>query len=583
MATKHTRERTVDASTRMTDHEALMWNVEKDPWLNPNGASLTLLDQPMDMDRFRRQIRYGITKMPRLYQRVEPQLGRFTPPTWAPDPEFDFDYHVREISLAGSGSLRELFDLAAQLYQEPLDRTRPLWRFVAISGVEGGRGAVYAMIHHVIADGIGQLRMAELYQSMTRDEEPAPEVDLDAFLAEVLAADGTGQADDPARDAVNTFTGSGRDTATHLLRRQAGIGRRMLGEVMMWPVDTERAAERLGDVAAAVQSTIGLLNPDDDNEGRPSGSPLWRNRSRHRHLEHVQVPLEPLKAASKALGGSVNDGFMIALTEGASRYHESRDTTVDTFNTSFVVSTRTDSSMGGNSFTPVPVQVDGKPAGFETRMADLRAASEAAREQSDRSGGISGLSAVINLLPTSLVTQTARRQAAKIDFATSNLRGAPFTLYCAGSRVEATVCMGPLAGTAANITALSYDGTFDIGLFIDPVAIEDPADYRRCVEAAFADLLALAPAVEKPASKKPTPKPAGKKPTRKRTSKGTKKSVSAAATKSAGAAAKNGSGATSKTAKKSAKKTAKTTAKKSPRTSSAAVAEKRVGSAGRSN
>ena len=33
----------------MTDHEALMWNVEKDPWLNPNGASLTILDQPVDM------------------------------------------------------------------------------------------------------------------------------------------------------------------------------------------------------------------------------------------------------------------------------------------------------------------------------------------------------------------------------------------------------------------------------------------------------------------------------------------------------------------------------------------------------
>ncbi len=296
---------------------------------------------------------------------------------------------------------------------------------------------------------------------------------------------------------------------------------------MLWPADPDRAAERIGDVAAAVTSTVGLLGSNDGEDGTPSGSPLWRNRSRHRHLEHVQVPLEELKGASKALGGSVNDGFMIGLTEAAVRYHEARGTTVDRFNTSFVVSTRTDSKMGGNSFTPVPVQVGGEPASFAERMDELRRASDAAREQSDRSGGISGLSAVINLLPTSLVTQTARRQAASIDFATSNLRGAPFTLYCAGGEVEATICMGPLAGTAVNATALSYNGTFDIGLFIDPVAVEDPEDYRRCVEEAFADLVALAPSAKpaKRAAAKPKKK-AGGKPKNKGTAKpkATKKS-----------------------------------------------------------
>ena len=34
------------------------------------------------------------------------------------------------------GSERQLFDLAAQLYQEPFDRTRPLWRFVLIDGLD---------------------------------------------------------------------------------------------------------------------------------------------------------------------------------------------------------------------------------------------------------------------------------------------------------------------------------------------------------------------------------------------------------------------------------------------------------------
>ncbi|MEL6983763.1 MAG: WS/DGAT domain-containing protein, partial [Actinomycetota bacterium] len=139
--------------------------------------------------------------------------------------------------------------------------------------------------------------------------------------------------------------------------------------------------------------------------------------------------------------------------------------------------------------------------------------------------------------------------AASIDFATSNLRGAPFTLYCAGGKVEATVCMGPLAGTAVNATALSYDGTFDIGLFIDPVAVEDPADYRRCVEEAFADLIAVA-AGPKATTEKPAKK-AGKKSAK------TKPKPKATATK-VGSKPKPKSKAGSKPkAKKAAKKTAK--------------------------
>jgi WS/DGAT/MGAT family acyltransferase len=539
------KERSHDLSPRMSDHEALMWNVEKDPWLNPNGASLTLLDQPLDIEKLRRVLSYGVSKMPRLYQRVVPGLGRFTPPTWAPDAEFNIDYHVREVTLPGPGTQRQLFDLAARLYEEPLDRTRPLWRFVAISGLEDGRGALYSLTHHVIADGIGQLRMAEMYQQIDPNQ-PLPEpVDLDAIVGEAVAAH-RANASDSGADFARSLQSSTRRTATHLFKRQLGVTRRIAGELMLWPADNNRPVERVEDLAASVQSTVEMLNRPNDKD--PGGSPLWKARSRHRHLEYVQVPLEDLKDAAKTLGGSVNDAFMIGLTEGAYRYHKNRNTVVDTFNTSFVVSTRTDNNMGGNSFTPVLVKVSGRSANFKKRMRELRHATAEAREKSDRSGGVSGLSGLINLLPTSVVTSMARKQAANIDFATSNLRGAPLTLYCCGAKVEAIICMGPLAGTAANITALSNDGSFGIGLFLDPKAIDDPADYRQCVESAFVDLLAEAPSAEP-------------------SSNGT----------AANGATENGVAASKPAAKKSAKKTKKkattkrsATAKKSPAKKSAA-------------
>lgn len=521
------KERDFEFEHRMSEHEALMWNIEKDPWLNPSGAAVTILDQPLDMELFRRAVRFGVAKLPRLYQRVVPGLGRLSTPEWVPDAEFNFDYHVREMQLPAPGTERDLFDLAATLYEEPLDRTRPLWRFVAIRGLEGGRGALWTLTHHVVSDGVGQLRMAELYQQLTRDEPPRPEVDLDAIIAEALEQSGAKNA---GADLASTFVKTAGRSLGHVARRQAGIARRVAGELTMWPADPKRIVETAEDVFGAAKTAVGQLSGSD--KAVEGGSPLWKNRSRHRHLEHARVPLEDLKSAAKALGGSINDAFMVGLVEAGVRYHADRGVEVDAFNTSFVLNTRNDNKVSGNSFTPVLVQIPGDQASIQTRMKTLTDVVGAAREGASRGGGITGLSGVINLLPTSVVTRTARSQAARIDFATSNLRGAPFTLYCAGAKVTAIVCMGPVAGTAANITAMSYDGNFEMGIFLDPHAIDDPDRYRRCVEESFADLLAAggqsangktsekskAPAMKKPAVRKPRArkKPAAKKATAKK-------------------------------------------------------------------
>ncbi len=500
------RERDVDFAERMSEHEALMWNIEKDPWLNPSGGALYLLDVPVDPGRFRRQVRYGISKLPRLYQRVVPGFGRISTPAWVPDAEFDLEYHIRELKLPSPGTERQLMDLAAQLYAEPFDRTRPLWRFVLISGLEGGRGAIYSIFHHAISDGIGQIRMAELYQQRSRDEAEHPEIDLEALIAEAVETHAAKEAGgDLATSIVDTATRS----LTHVARRQIGLGRRALGEVVLWPADTHRATSKVTNAVEVARSTVAQLNGSSNET--PGGSPLWKQRSRHRHLEKLQVPLAPLKAAAKTQGATINDAFMAGLTDGAVRYHTERGTVVDKLNTSFVVSTRSDNKIGGNSFTPVLVQVSGTPTSPAHRIKGIHAATEAAREKASHGGSISSLSGIANLLPTSVVTRTARQQAARIDFATSNLRGAPFELFCAGGKIDATICMGPVAGTAANITALSYNGNLDLGLFIDPVAIEDPAGYRACVEAAFADLLALAEKPVKKARRKAPKKQTAKK------------------------------------------------------------------------
>src|SRR5436305_13163994 len=95
----------------------------------------------------------------------------------------------------------------------------------------------------------------------------------------------------------------------------------------------------------------------------------------------------------------------------------------------------------------------------------------------------------MNLLPTSVVVRLARQQVQTIDFATSNVRGAPFDLFIAGAKIEANYPMGPTGGTAFNLTVLSSSGWLDMGVNIDVAAIDDPELLRRCLEHAYAELL----------------------------------------------------------------------------------------------
>jgi diacylglycerol O-acyltransferase len=433
------RERETDAAARMSEHEALMWNIEKDPWLNPSGGSLILLDRKLDVDRFRQTLRAGIAKTPRLYQRVVPGFARLSTPAWVPDIEFNIDAHLREVVLPSPGSERQLFDLAAQLYSEPLDRTRPLWKFVVIHGVKKKQSAIFAIIHHSVSDGIGQLRMAELYQQTSADEPPPPEVDLKALIAEAV---GEGDAKELGGNYGTSTRANIQASATHVARRQFGIGRRVVGEVAMWPADPSRLTNTVSTLVDTVKGAVAQLSPSE--EEAHSASPLWTGRSRHRHLEWVQLKVDDLKTIGKSAGGTVNDAFMAGLAEAAHRYHVAHGVDIETVNSSFVLSTRTDKKAGGNAFTPVPVKLPAGKMEPADRVSAVMAAAEDAKEQAQKTGGITGLSGVANLLPTSVVTSTARTAASRIDFATSNLRGAPFPIFVSGAEVTATIPMGPV-------------------------------------------------------------------------------------------------------------------------------------------
>ncbi len=107
-------------------------------------------------------------------------------------------------------------------------------------------------------------------------------------------------------------------------------------------------------------------------------------------------------------------------------------------------------------------------------------------------GLVEQLAGVLNLLPTSVLARFTLEQARTVDFTTSNVRAAPFDLFIAGALIEATYPLGPLGSTAFNLTMMSYRGDLNMGLHMDTGAIREPDLLRKCLEEAYADLIAAA-------------------------------------------------------------------------------------------
>ncbi|HUS60820.1 MAG TPA: wax ester/triacylglycerol synthase family O-acyltransferase [Acidimicrobiales bacterium] len=455
---------------RMSDAESLMWSVEKDPSLRSSFLNLTLLDRPPHFERFRTRMERASVLIPRLRQRVAPEPIHLAPPMWEDDPAFDLDFHVQRTSLPRPGDERALLDLAASMYTDPFDRARPLWRFTVVEGLEDGRGALLAKMHHTITDGVGGVRLSAMFVDLERE---VPDLEV-PFLS-------------PADDAgSSSFLNQVVDSLGHGVRRQLGISRRVVAGAVDLAAHPLRLPARASAAASAGQTLLRQALVSDH-----ARSTLWRDkRSLGRRFEVLTVELDALKAAGKEVGGTVNDAFVAGVAGGVASYHRHHGHEVDELRMAMPVSTRSDRSAGGNAFTPTRVLV---PAGIEDTRDRLTAVHQRLGEaKDDRAVALTDAFAqLLTGLPTAVLVRLAQAQVSTVDFAVSNVRGAPFDIYIAGAHVEANHPMGPTGGTACNVTTLSYKNNLDIGINVDTAAIPDANVFKECIQQSFAALIKL--------------------------------------------------------------------------------------------
>ncbi len=452
----------------MSDSDALMWTIEQDPLLRSTILTIAVLESTPDQARLASKIDRLTRVIPRLRQRVVSNPRSTVPPRWEFDPNFDLDFHLRWVKSAGDGSLHDLFKIAEPIAMQGFDRSRPLWEFTVVEGLDGGRACLVMKIHHTITDGVGGVKIM-----------------LETFDVEQDPGDPGPLPDDPDMHVKNR---SERfiDDVQHTQRRMFDVARRSLGTA----AGAARTAatnpiQGANDMVDAVRSSGRLLKPSPTPL-----SPVMTRRSLSVRFDTLSVPLADAKAVAKAAGCTLNDAFVASVAGGFRRYHDAHGSAVDALRMTMLISIRNKATenQAGNQFSPArfPVPIDLPDPG--DRMRAISELVTTARAEPSLSF-IAPLAGLLNQLPGEMATAVFGSMLKGVDFITSNVPGAPFPLYLAGARIERHLAFGPLTGSAVNVTLLSYVDDLHVGFNIDPAAVPDIDVFMDCMRAGFDEVI----------------------------------------------------------------------------------------------
>ena len=144
---------------RMSDADALMWNIEKDPALRSTIVTVGILDGVLDEANITARVDRLSRIIPRLRQRVRSNPLSIAPPRWEYDPLFDLKYHLRFTKVPGKGTMEDLLALIEPIAMQGFDRARPLWEFTVAQGFDGDKSALIMKVNHAITDGVGGMQI----------------------------------------------------------------------------------------------------------------------------------------------------------------------------------------------------------------------------------------------------------------------------------------------------------------------------------------------------------------------------------------------------------------------------------------
>lgn len=437
-------------------------------------AALCIFEgQPPTREEIRRLFSAKLGLVPRYRRRIRflpLELGR---PVWVDDPHFDLDYHVRRTALPPPGDDAALCALMGRLMSQRLDRNRPLWEVWIIEGLERGRWALVSKVHHAMVDGISGVELTGVLLDTEPDgpvPTPAPwtpEPEPSA-IAKVLDA-WRGLAHDTRRIA---------SSAVGMIRHPAA------------------GVRELRDWAGLATFTRRMLNLRT--------GPFQGNVGKHRSYTHASASLDDVQTIRKALGGTVNDVVLAAVTSGYRALLQARAGHRETARVRSLVpvSTRASDEHGllDNRVSALLCDLPVDVADPVERLGAIRAETERLKashmaEAGARVVDLGALAPPFVVGPLTHLVMRVMHHVPQRMFATvtTNVPGPRTPLYCQGRRMLEWYPYVPIGqGLRVGTAILSYAGQLSFGITSDYDTIQDASLVARGIVQGLAELLELA-------------------------------------------------------------------------------------------
>jgi diacylglycerol O-acyltransferase len=456
---------------RLSPLDSLFLHVE-DGVTHMHIASCAIFERPAPpYEEFVDLVAAKLPLLPRYRQKVRFVPGQLGRPVWVDDPHFNLAYHVRHTALPPPGGEAELNNLMARLMAVELDRHRPLWEIWVVEGLTDGRWALISKVHHCMVDGVsGTDLMVQLLDSSRRPGRPrqrdawrpAPEPSDAALIAGAVT------------DLLSTPAEQAR-VARAMLRvpRSAGAAVR----------DIVDGALALGtELRPAPASSIeGAIGP-------------------HRRWGVARASLDELKAIRTALGGTVNDVVLAAITGAFRDLLRERGEPVDDVVLRSLVPVSVRAAGDSTPNNQVAAMIAELPIGIADPVDRLNAIRQqmTALKASHQAEATAAINALAVFTPPMLYALGLRSTAAllrrvpqrSVHTVTTNVPGPPSALYALGREMLEYLPFVPLSqGVRLGVAILSYNGQVRFGVTGDYDTVPEVQWFCNRIEACVAELI----------------------------------------------------------------------------------------------
>ena len=419
-------------------------------------------------------------------------------PIWVADDDLDLEYHIRSTVLPKPGTRAQLDRLVGRLHSSLLDRSRPLWEFYVIEGLETPadappgtrRVAFYSKVHHSALDGAAGVALATAIMDVSavprhvRPPPPRRALSTDNFGIAELAASGI------KNTAVQTIKLA--KTLPTLLRTVAQLIR---------PTPTGGEDKDAVDIAVAhhaVKEKSGWFAPK---------TPINVSITNQRIFSSFSLPLAELKHVAKGNGVTLNDVVM-AICSGALRHYlaDLNCRPEQPLLAAVPISLREEGNTDMNTqASMMRISLASHIADPLARLQAIRTASSAAKAMTMRMKSIMPMDFPSLGVPWLLSGAFALFGRSKLannlppiaNVAISNVPGPKVALYMAGAKMLTYYPVSIVSHSLGlNVTVQSYDGNLDFGLIACRKAMPDLPELAKYMMAAHRELMKLTPVGE---------------------------------------------------------------------------------------